>query len=178
MTAIDLLTGMSPPMLWRYCPVVCHRTPERMNVPDERPWSASASRQVDDAHSDSQHVNSARHAAEALFKPKAQAAPIRRPSPTSDAVASEQPPLRKPRILMSSKAEPEPRPAPETPAAAPAARQAAAAQPAVSIPASEYRRVRTLATYGMTPEQVAELYEASLSEVTRIIGNREARNKA
>lgn len=147
-------------------------------MPDERPWSASASRQVDDAHRDSQHVNSARHAAEALFKPKAQAAPLRHPSPTGDAVASEQPPQRTPRILTSSKAEPEPRPERETPDAAPAARQAAAAQPAANIPASEYRRVRTLATYGMTPEQVAELYEASLNEVTRIIGTKEARNKA
>jgi len=91
--------------------------------------------------------------------------------------SSEQPSQRKPRILMSSKAEPEPRPEPEPPAAPPDTSQAATRR-AASIPASEHGRIRTLVTYGMTPEQVAGLYEASLNEVRRILGNREALDKA
>src|SRR5229473_4860834 len=84
---------------------------------------------------------------------------------------------RKPRILMSSKAEPEPRAEPEAAVAAPEISQATTER-AATIPGSEHRRIRTLVTYGMTPEQVAGLYEASLNEVRRIIGNREARKKA
>lgn len=150
-----------------------------MNVPDERSWSASAGRPIGDAPGDSQQASSARHAAEALFKPKAPAAPIQRASPTTDAAAGEQPSQRKPRILTSAKAEPEPRPGPETAAAAPSKTQGAAAtERAAAIPTSEYPRIRTLATYGMTPEQVAELYQASLTEVRRIIGKLEARDQA
>ncbi len=115
-------------------------------------------------------MNSARHAAEALFKPKDRPAAIERPLPATDT-----PP--KPRILMSSKAEPEPRPEPAAAVAAPEISQATTERAAI-IPGSEHRRIRTLVTYGMTPEQVAGLYEASLNEVRRIIGNREARKKA
>jgi len=129
-------------------------------------------------------VNSARHAAEALFKPKERPAAIERPLPATDTPpatdappSSEQPSQRKPRILMSSKAEPEPRAEPAAAVAAPEISQATTER-AATIPGSEHRRIRTLVTYGMTPEQVAGLYEASLNEVRRIIGNREARKKA
>ena len=144
-------------------------------MPDERPWSVSASRRTDDARSDSQQVISARHAAEALFKPK-QAAKIGHPMPTHDTPPSrEQPSQRQPRIL--TKAEPEPRREPETPGTTPNKRQTRTER-AGKIPASEHGRVRTLATYGMTLEQVAELYEIGLSEVERIIGKGEGRNDA
>lgn len=150
-----------------------------MNLPDERSWSGSAPSEADDAHTESQQVLSARHAAEALFKPKDQRARIERPLPSTNTPSSEQRSQRAPRILMSSKVGPEPRPEPETPASAPDERQrAATTERAAKIPASEYRRVRTLATYGMTREQVAELYDASLSEVRRVIGKGEGRNDA
>jgi hypothetical protein len=62
------------------------------------------------------------------------------------------------------------RPEPETPATVPIERQGGIiSQPATDIPASEYGRIRTLAKYGMTLEQLAELYEVALDEVKRII---------
>ena len=80
---------------------------------------------------------------------------------------------------MSSKVVPEPRAEAETPASPLNKRQATTktVRPA-KISASDYGRIRTLATYGMTLEQVAELYEVSLSEVERIIGKGEGRNDA
>jgi hypothetical protein len=150
-------------------------------VPDERPWSVSAGKPIDEAHGDRPQGGSARHAAEALFKPKAPAAPVPPSSPASPsspatgAAPSEQPPPRKPRILTSAKAEVE-RPAPEPPVAAP--EQERTTRERASIPPSEYGRIRTLVTYGMTPDQAAALYGASLSEIRRIIGDKEARGKA
>ena len=37
------------------------------------------------------------------------------------------------------------------------------------IPVSQFSRVRTLTSYGMTREQVAELYEVAVDEIDRII---------
>jgi hypothetical protein len=37
------------------------------------------------------------------------------------------------------------------------------------IPASQHGRVRALTNYGMTPEQVAELYGVTVDEIERII---------
>ena len=111
-------------------------------MPDERSWSGSAHRQTADAHNDSQHVISARHAAEALFKPKTQTAPLE----PSDTPASSDPlSQRRPRILTSSKMEPEPGPKVEAHAAAQSERQEVAkAEGPAKILASEYRRARTL----------------------------------
>jgi hypothetical protein len=62
------------------------------------------------------------------------------------------------------------RPEPETSATLPIERQGGIiSQPATDIPPSEYGRIRTLAKYGMTLEQLAELYEVALDEVKRII---------
>src|SRR5258708_35687248 len=97
-----------------YFPIVCQRPPERMNVPDERSWSASAGRPIGDAPGDSQQASSARHAAEALFKPKAPAAPIQRASPTTDAAGGAQTSQRQPPHLTKVQAEAEPRPRPRT----------------------------------------------------------------
>jgi hypothetical protein len=38
-----------------------------------------------------------------------------------------------------------------------------------SIPASQFGRVRALASYGMTPAQVAEYYGVGVDEIERII---------
>jgi hypothetical protein len=38
------------------------------------------------------------------------------------------------------------------------------------IPASEFARIRTLAEYGMTLEQLAEIYGVSVGEIERIVG--------
>jgi hypothetical protein len=39
-----------------------------------------------------------------------------------------------------------------------------------AIPASQFGRVRALASYGMTQAQVAELYGVGVDEIERIIG--------
>jgi hypothetical protein len=38
-----------------------------------------------------------------------------------------------------------------------------------SVPSSQIGRVRALTNYGMTPAQVAELYDVTLGEIERII---------
>jgi len=150
---------------------VSHRTyGERINVPDERSWSAAGSKQADVVYSDNDQMITARRVAEALFKPRAQAKPAERSLPVTDVPApSEQPSQRKPRILVST--QPDFQAGTEAPASPANATQAAAkAERASKIPAGQYRRIRTLATYGMTLEQVADLYSASLGEVRRIVG--------
>jgi hypothetical protein len=42
------------------------------------------------------------------------------------------------------------------------------------IPASQFGRVRALASYGMTWAQVAELYGVGIDEIERIIGRPDA----
>jgi hypothetical protein len=39
-----------------------------------------------------------------------------------------------------------------------------------AIPASQFGRVRALASYGMTQAQVAELYGVGVDEIERIVG--------
>ena len=137
---------------------------------DERASGIFTKMQTANAHGDSQQVLNALGAAQALFKPKVQAGSIEAQLPTTDGLApTEQPTQRKPRISMASQEVPA-RPEPEIPATLPMKRQGAVErQPATEIPASEYSRVRTLAKYGMTVEQVARLYEVTLNEVRRII---------
>jgi hypothetical protein len=149
-----------------------------MNVSDERVLGVSADRKVADAHGDGRQATSARDAAEALFKPKAQAGSIEGEQPTADLPASaEKPPQRKPRILNASSATHALGGAPEASATPPSTRQRAVRrQRAAKIQPSDYSRIRTLATYGMTREQIAELYEARLSEVASIVGNDRARD--
>jgi hypothetical protein len=131
-------------------------------VSDERPSMRSAV-----AHGDSQEVLKARRVAEALFKAKVKPESIEAQRPTTDGQPlTDQPPRRTPRILTASQALPA-RLEPEIPVApGPAAVQR---QPATEIPASEYGRIRVLATYGMTAEQVARLYDVTLNEVRRIL---------
>ena len=49
-------------------------------------------------------------------------------------------------------------------------RKAVIRREAREIPASQFARVRTLTSYGMTREQVAELYGVTVQEIERIIG--------
>ena len=115
-------------------------------------------------------VLDAHRASEALFKPKVQAPPIDVQSPATDGLAPpEQPCQGKLRILAASQAATE-RPKPETGAAAPrVGEEAVKGQPATEIRASEHRRVRVLAEYGMTLPEIAKLYGVSFNEVKRIV---------
>lgn len=119
-------------------------------------------------HGDGQHGDDARRAAQALFKPKAKTEPSEAQVPPADGAAPAEPPApRKARILMAAP----PVPAePETPAPPPLeGRAAAKKRRADEIPTSEHGRVRALAKYGMTVEQVAGLYDVTADEVRRII---------
>jgi hypothetical protein len=48
-------------------------------------------------------------------------------------------------------------------------RRPIARQPAKRVPDAQIGRIRTLTRYGMTPEQVAELYDVTVAEIERII---------
>ena len=125
------------------------------------------------ARDDHHEIDRARQAAEDLFKP-------RQPTPDPDVPAFgpngvspvEHQPRRQPRIFMvrppkplaESKAE-----APQEPKSAP--RRAAIRRKTRRIPASQHGRVRALTSYGMTPAQVAELYEVTVGEIERIVGH-------
>ena len=50
-----------------------------------------------------------------------------------------------------------------------AERPVAAIPPAREIPRSQFARIRTLARYGMTVAQVAQVYGAAVGEIERII---------
>jgi hypothetical protein len=118
----------------------------------------SSDRQTADALGDGQRAPSGRQAAEALFKPTIDAPPF-----------TDETSHRKPRILTVSSAVPA-RAEAETLAIPPSKRQMGAKEDdPTKIPTSKYGRVRALAKYGMTLQQVAEIYEVTLSEVTRIV---------
>ena len=158
--------------------IISQRTDGRMNVSDERTLGVSADTKVADARGGDHQVTSARHAAEALFKPKAQYSRIEGRPLTADVPASTEEPLqRKPRILTASPATHVLRAALQVPATPPSTQQRGVSrQRLAKIPPRDYKRIRTLATYGMTREQIAELYETRLSEVVRIVGNDGARD--
>jgi hypothetical protein len=84
-------------------------------------------------------------------------------------------PVRQPRIIVIPAAMPLRQPDPE-PVAAPRPKRQLAPRQAAGVPrrkhkiaASDHNRIRTLATYGMTPEQVAELYDVPVGEIERIL---------
>jgi len=135
-----------------------------MNVSDER--TSGVFTKALTADGQSRRVLDAHRAAEPLFKAPVQPAPINGQLPTTDGPApTEQPSQRKPRILAASQAATE-RPKPETEAAG---QEAVKEQPATEIPASEHKRVRVLAEYGMTLPQITKLYGVTLNEVKRIV---------
>jgi hypothetical protein len=108
----------------------------------------------------SEPVNKAREAAEALFRPKQELAVDRSNEPASMDVETQ----RKPRIIPIPPAEPhrEAIAKPRTPRREIGSR-------IHKIPKSEYGRVRALASYGMTLEQVAALYEVPATNIERIV---------
>ena len=122
------------------------------------------------ARNDRERINRARQNAEDLFKPRQQT--IRADAPTSfpDAVSSaEQQPRHQPRIFAI------PSQMPTSAAKVEAStdqkqvrRKAAIRRESREIPASQHGRVRALTSYGMTREQVAELYAVTVDEIERI----------
>lgn len=115
-------------------------------------------------------ISRARQAAEDLFKrsqPNADAEATG-PVPNGDA-PHEQEPRRQPRIFTAPPRLP-PSPKVEPPVAAqPIRRRTVARQSTRTVPPSQIGRVRTLATYGMTLVQVADLYGVTVAEIDRIL---------
>jgi hypothetical protein len=126
--------------------------------------------QLADERNNRERITRARQAAEELFKP---APPNPRDvkvpqSASNEGTPTDQPPRRQPRIFTVS-----PRLAPlpktEPPVANPPARRGVAKPRKVTVPPSQIGRVRALATYGMTPRQVADLYGVATEEIDRIL---------
>jgi hypothetical protein len=119
-------------------------------------------------HPDREQVSKARMAAEALFRPKQQGVhvepPIATSTPPLDATTSR----REPRIIAmpmrevkaDASTDPEPKPRGEP-----------IKQRASEVPASQHDRIRALTGYGMTLEQVADLYAVPVGEIKRIVGS-------
>jgi hypothetical protein len=123
-----------------------------------------------DDRNNREKINRARQAAEDLFKPSRHVAEAGSPvSPPDAAIPADQPGRRPPRIFnlpprMSSAIQAETPPEPK-----PMRRKPVAKLSASMVPASQLGRVRTLARYGMTPAQVAELYDVTVAEIERIL---------
>jgi len=124
-----------------------------------------------DDHTDREKLDRARRNAEDLFKPRPQSGPANATSAAENSVPSaEHQPQRQPRIfrippvvpMSSAKGE-----APVEPK--PMRRQRTVRRNTGAIPASQFGRVRALASYGMTQAQVAELYGVGVDEIERII---------
>jgi hypothetical protein len=124
-----------------------------------------------DARSDRERIDRARQNAENLFRPRQQAQSADAPASAPNGPSSiEHQPQRQPRIFMippaapmstaNGKAPPGPKPI---------RRQRSGGRETRKIPASQFGRVRALASYGMTWTQVAELYGVGVDEIERII---------
>ena len=117
---------------------------------------------------ETEQAHHAREAADAVFKPKQQAAVDEVEAGDADATAApaQQPP-RTPRVLTVRRLDdPEPAPEPE-PMAEP--RRLARRKHGPEIPASEYRRIWTLAAYGMTTKEVADVYGVGTRRIEHIV---------
>ena len=123
-----------------------------------------------DDHTDREKLDRARRNAEDLFKPRPQSGPADKTAPTENSVASaEHQPRRQPRIFRIPPVVPMAAEKGEAPAEPKSTRAERTVRPHTgSIPASQFGRVRALASYGMTQAQVAELYGVGVDEIERI----------
>ena len=125
-----------------------------------------------DARVDREKIDRARQNAEDLFKPRPQPEPVDTVAPAENSVPStESQPRRQPRIFRVLPAVPAKAAEVETPAPPkPTRLRRTATRETGTIPASQFGRIRTLTSYGMTEAQVAELYGVSIDEIERIVG--------
>jgi hypothetical protein len=106
---------------------------------------------------DRERINRARQTAEALFTLKRQV-----PEPSVSGSPSADQSARKPRVLGIS------RPAPNRLAEVKAA-VSPEPQTTREVPRSQFPRIRSWVKYGMTAAQVAEVYEAAVDDIERIL---------
>ena len=127
--------------------------------------------QTADARNDRERISRVRQVAEDLFKPRQQTASADVPTSAPDVASSpEHQPRRQPRIFaippqmstsMAKAAAPaEPKPI---------RRRAVIRRENREIPAPQLGRVRALTNYGMSQEQVAELYGVTVDDIERIM---------
>ena len=105
---------------------------------------------------DRERITRARQAAEALFTAKPS---VTTPSVPDTAPADQS--ARKPRVLRITSASAVRFDEPESPVVP--------VPPSHEIPWSQFARIRTLAKYGMTVAQVAEVYGVAVGEIERIL---------
>ena len=124
-----------------------------------------------DDHTDREKLDRARRNAEDLFKPRPQSGPADKTAPGESSVASaEYQPRRQPRIFRIPPVVPMAAEKGEAPAKPKSTRaQRTVRRHTGSIPASQFGRVRALASYGMTQAQVAEVYEVGVDEIEQIV---------
>ena len=122
-----------------------------------------------DARVDREKIDRARKNAEDLFKPRPQPRPVDTVAPAENSVPStESQPLRQPRIFRVLPAVPMKAAEVETPAQPkPTRLRRTVRRETGTIPGSQFGRIRTLTSYGMTQAQVAELYGVSVDEIER-----------
>jgi hypothetical protein len=123
-----------------------------------------------DDHTDREKLDRARRNAEDLFKPRPQSGPADKTAPTENSVASaEHQPRRQPRIFRIPPVVPMAAEKGEATAEPKSTRpERSARRDTGAIPATQFGRVRALASYGMTQAQVAELYGVGVDEIERI----------
>jgi hypothetical protein len=115
-------------------------------------------------------ITKAREVAEALFKPRQSILQPKAPIEVVSAPATAaEAPRRKPRIFAAQPPVPV-RHEPSSPPTKvkPKSKRAAVARPAKKIAEAHHGRIRTLAAYGMTLEQVAELYDVPVRDIAKI----------
>jgi len=123
-----------------------------------------------DDHTDREKLDRARRNAEDLFKPRPPSEPADTKGPAESSVASaEHQPRRQPRIFRIPPVVPMAAEKGEATAEPKSTRpERSARRDTGTIPASQFGRVRALASYGMTQAQVAELYGVGVDEIERI----------
>ena len=123
-----------------------------------------------DDHTDREKLDRARRNAEDLFKPRPQSEPADTKAPAENSVASgKHQPRRQPRIFRIPPVVPMAAEKGEATAEPKSTRpERSARRDTGTIPASQFGRVRALASYGMTQAQVAELYGVGVDEIERI----------
>jgi hypothetical protein len=115
-------------------------------------------------------INRARQAAEELFKPTQPSAERDVSAPVgNNSGPVDQDQRRQPRIFAMPPRVPVSAEAKIPTEAKPAPRPAIPRRRRAVVPPSQFGRIRTLATYGMTQEQVADLYGATVDEIARIL---------
>lgn len=119
-------------------------------------------------------IDRARQAAEALFKPAPDGNGQEPLQATGNNAGSADPhpgqqPRRQPRIFTIARRLPPIAEAEAAPKPKPAPREPVARRRREAVPPSQIGRVRTLATYGMTTAQVAELYGVAVDEIERLL---------